>query len=194
MRWIDNHSLLFIEIIMEKRERRAGVLQRTLAVFDWTINLLAFLAGLFLALLMLIICYEVVMRYIFHAPPGWVVEVCEYMLLYITFLGTAWLLKKDGHVRVDIVLALLNPGIRRLLNILTSLIGAVGCLFLFVYSLLSTWHHLEKATLVIQTMNTPKWILTAIIPIGSFLLVIQFLRNFFVLLAAPKGTDEIETN
>ena len=171
-----------------------SVLRKTLALFDRTINFMAFLAGLFLALLMLIICYEVVMRYLFHAPPGWVVEICEYMLLYITFLGTAWLLKEDGHIRVDIVYVLLNPAIRRVLNILTSLTGAVACSFLFLYGVFSTWQHLQKATLVIQTMNTPKWILTAIIPIGSFLLVIQFLRKFFVLLAPPKVTNEIEPN
>jgi C4-dicarboxylate transporter DctQ subunit len=163
-----------------------NLLRKALGAFDRTINFMAFLAGLLLGLLMLIVCYEVVMRYVFRAPSGWVVEICEYMLLYTTFLGTAWLLKVDGHIRVDIVFAGLTPVIQRVFSMATSLMGAVSCSFLFLYGLSNTLHHLHEGTLVIQTLNTPKWMLMAIIPIGSVLLVIQFLRNFFGLLYSPE--------
>ena len=169
-----------------------NLLQKTMATFDRTINFLAFLAGSLLVLLMVIICYEVVMRYLFRVPSGWVVEVCEYMLLYITFFGTAWLLKQDRHVRVDVVLALINPRFQKALGLVTSIMGAVSCSFLVIYGAINTWNHLQKGTLVIQTLNTPKWILVAVIPLGSFLLIIQFLRHFYGLLDRPKESNGIE--
>lgn len=151
-------------------------------IFGHVIDFLGFLSGLLLLFLMLITCYEVVMRYLFRSPSGWVVEVCEYMLLYITFFGTTWLLKHDRHVRVDILVALFKPKLRRILGLVTCLMGATSCSFLVVYGTLNTFEHFQNGTLVIQTLNTPKWTLVAVIPLGSFLLVIQFLRQFVALL------------
>jgi TRAP-type C4-dicarboxylate transport system permease small subunit len=149
------------------------------SIIDRVISFMAYLAGLLLFFLMLIICYEVVMRYLFRSPTGWVIEVCEFSLLYITFLGAAWLLKQDGHIRVDILFTFLNRKVSRILNTATSLLGAISCGFLFVYGLMSTWHHFRESTLVIQTLNTPKWVLLIVIPIGSFFLVLQFLFNVY---------------
>ena len=163
-----------------------SLLRKGVVVFDSLVDFLGFLSGLLLVLLMSITCYAVVMRYIFHSPSGWVIEVCEYMLLYITFLGTTWLLKRDGHVKVDIVLVSLNPKVANVLRLVTSIMGAVSCAFLVVYGTLNTVKYYQGGTLVIQTLNTPKWILTAVIPFGSFLLVVQFLRQFIVLLHNSK--------
>jgi TRAP-type C4-dicarboxylate transport system permease small subunit len=119
------------------------------------------------------------MRYLFRSPTGWVIEVCEFALLYITFLGAPWLLKQDGHIRVDILFTFLNRKVSRILNTTTSLVGAIACGFLFVYGVLSTWHHFQENTLIIQTLNMPKWELLIVIPIGSFFLVLQFLCIFY---------------
>ena len=156
-----------------------GWLGGVVSILDRVISFMAYLAALLLFLLMLIICYEVVMRYLFRSPTGWVIEACEYALLYITFLGAPWLLKQDGHIRVDILFAFLNRKVSRILNTATSLVGAIACGFLFVYGILSTWHHFQESTLVIQTLNTPKWALLIIIPTGSFFLVLQFLCIFY---------------
>lgn len=165
---------------MTDRENEfTGWLGGVVSVHDRVISIMAYLAALLLFLLMLIICYEVVMRYLFRSPTGWVIEACEYALLYITFLGAAWLLRQDGHIRVDILFAFLNRKVSRVLNMTTSLVGAIACGFLLVYGVLSTWHHFQESTLVIQTLNTPKWVLLIIIPIGSFFLVLQFLCIFY---------------
>jgi C4-dicarboxylate transporter, DctQ subunit len=171
-------------------------LEKGWEIFDHVINFLAFLAGILVILLMLITCFQVVMRYIFHAPFGWVVEICEYMLLYITFLGTAWLLRENGHVGVDIVLNFLHPQLRKILILVTSGICALACPFLVLYGMMITWDYFERGTLVMQTINTPKWILMAVIPMGGFMLTIQFLRQFLNLLC-PKnarngGTSELD--
>jgi TRAP-type C4-dicarboxylate transport system permease small subunit len=41
-------------------------------------------------------CYEVVMRYFFMIPSLWVVQTCEYALLWIVFLGATRLLSEQG--------------------------------------------------------------------------------------------------
>ena len=147
--------------------------------FDALIDGCAVIAGLLLVAMMLLVCCSVVMRYMMHLPVGWVVEVCEFGLLFITFLGTTWLLKKDGHIKVDIVIGSLQPAVRKVIFRITSLVGAASCGFLLWYGTYETWDHFQRSTLVIQTLETPKWMLLIVIPFGSLLMIIQFMRLFF---------------
>ena len=47
-------------------------------------------------------------------------EIWEYSLLYITLLGAAWLLRKEGHVNMDIFYNRLSPRKRAILDVLTA--------------------------------------------------------------------------
>jgi len=147
--------------------------------FDALIDGFAFIAGLLLVGMMLLVCCSVVMRYILKLPVGWVVEVCEFGLLFITFFGTTWLLKKDGHIKVDLLISVLPPAARKVLFRVTCLMGAAACGFLLWFGAYETWDHFQRSTLVIQTLETPKWMLLIVIPFGALLLIIQFVRMFF---------------
>ena len=63
-------------------------------VIDRISTYLAYIASFILFCLMLLTLYAIAMRFLFRDPPGWDIEISEYMLIYIAFLGTAWLLKK----------------------------------------------------------------------------------------------------
>ena len=97
---------------------------------DGIIDGMAAIAGLLLVFMMFSICYEVVLRYFLFSPLTWVTEISEYILLYATFLGAPWALKKEAHVKVDIVLARLGFKTQRIVNMATSLIGIGVCLVL----------------------------------------------------------------
>ena len=103
---------------------------------DGIIDGMAAVAGLLLVFMMFSICYEVVLRYFLFSPLTWVTEISEYILLYATFLGAPWVLKKDAHVKVDIVLARLGIKTQRIVNMVTSLIGIGVCLVLVWLSLI----------------------------------------------------------
>jgi len=149
------------------------------AIFDRVIDFLGFLAGVVLVVLMLVMCYEVVMRYFFARPPAWAVEVAEYMLFFIAFLGAAWLLKMHGHVRVDIVAGRLNPKARAMLNIITSILGVIICLLLTWYGGETAWSHFQRGVLVAKVLELPKGPFLILISLGCFLLSIEFLRQAY---------------
>ncbi len=107
----------------------------------------------------------------------WVLEGTEYALLYITFLVAAWLLKKEGHVKVDIVLNQLGPRARAILNFATSIILAVLCLLLVWYGAQSTLENFQKGLLSVRYYELPKFVFLIIIPVGSFFLLIQSLKR-----------------
>ena len=168
-----------------------GLLSRTLKWVDRAIDAMAVLAGLLLCFMMCSICYEVVVRAVGLRPPVWVTEITEYILLYVTFLGAAWVLKAEGHVRVDVAVNRFNTRNRVRINTGTSLLGAVVCLVLIWYGTETTWDFFTRGIPVIKSLSVPKFLFLGIIPVGSFFLCIQFLRKthaFWV--DCAKGVSE----
>lgn len=156
------------------------------AIFGRITDIGAFLSCMLVAFMMLVISGEVVLRRILGRPLSWMTDVTEYSLLYIAFLGAAWLLREDGHVRIDLVLNYLKPRARAILNAATSGVGAIICLVITWESSRLTWWAMQTGLHVLKAIEIPKWIPLAIIPVGSFLLSIQFLIN-----ALTGSQDEV---
>ena len=134
----------------------------------------AIFAAALLAFIMLSVCGNVVMRYFFDQPMHWILEVTEYCLLWITFLGTTWVLKREGHVVMDLAIGQLNPGARDMVSIFTSIAGTVVSLFLTWYGVKVTLDVFQRDLLLSTILTPPAYILFIIIPVGSLLLSIQF--------------------
>lgn len=148
-----------------------------ITVFDHIINLLAYLAGVFVVFIMLNIAADVACRKLVGTSLVWALEFSEYSLLFITFLGAAWLLRREGHPSLDIVVNRLNPGARALVNITMSVLGALLCLVVAGFGTATTWDLFQRGVNMATMLEPPKAPLVAIIPIGSLLLFIQFLRR-----------------
>ncbi len=155
------------------------LLRKASALFDSTLGVFAFFAAILLAFIMLSVSAEVVARYFLGHPLIWVIEVTEFALVWITFLGAAWVLKREAHVVMDIVLTRLEPGTQALVNIITSVIGVAICLVLTGYGAFVTWDLYQREQFIPTILRPPSHILFAIIPIGSFMLFIQFLRRTY---------------
>lgn len=147
------------------------------AIFDSIIAFLARWASTLFIATMLIVCIEVFMRYFLNRPQTWVVETTEFGLLFIAFLGAAYLLKQEWHVKIDMVLARLSRRGQALLNTITSILGVAICLTFVVYGTQATMMCFEIGRRTRGAMLTLQWPLIMIMPIGFFLLSIQFLRR-----------------
>ena len=156
-----------------------GVISKLGRVFDSAIGIMARLSDVILVFLMLSVCADVILRYFFNRPQAWIVEISEYLLLYITFLGAAWVLRKEGHVIVDILIDRLTPRTRATLGIISSVIGTFVCLVVFWFGALETLDIFRRGVRNPSVLEFPKGPLVAIIPFGSFFFMIQFIRRTF---------------
>lgn len=155
-----------------------GLHMKGKGTFDRIIDFMAFVAGILLVAGVLIVCFEVIMRYFAHRPQIWTVEVCEYILFGIAFLGAPWLLKQGGHVSVDLVVEHLgskNQGRLRLFSAVTGvIISAIICWF----SLATAWDCYKSGVLVTKTLTVPKHYFLILIFLGYLLLLVEFTRQF----------------
>lgn len=152
-------------------------MRRCLVIFDHAMNGMIFLAGMILIFIMLSVCLEVILRYFLDRPQVWVTEITECLLLYITFLGSAWLLREEGHVKVDILLDSLKPKTTAALGIASSIIGVFVSLTLTIYGSSVTWDYYQRGIYTPTAMEIPVPLIILIIPIGSLMLLLQFLRR-----------------
>ena len=87
--------------------------------------------GAFILLLCLVtpfitfaITYDVIVRYVFNDTLLWLNDVTGYLLAALTFLGGAYVMSRDGHTRVDI---LVTHGPAQGWGDRTPVAGRAGC-------------------------------------------------------------------
>ncbi len=144
--------------------------------YDRLIDAMAVVAGAGMALMALWITYEVITRYFFNNPTVWATDLSEYMLLYGTFLAGPWLVREDGHITIDLLLTRLTPRQRHVLGAVSALIGAAVMAVLCWQGLEATLDAFTRGQMIAKTWRVPRAAVWAVIPFGSFFLVVEFIR------------------
>lgn len=122
-----------------------------------------------------IILWEVLSRAIFGQSRLWVIEVSEYSLLFITFLGAPYLLEKNMHVVLDIVYDNLGPGWRRVATVTNATLGLAICATLTVVGIMVVIDQYQVGVRQSTVMTPYSFWITAALPLGMFLMSFQFL-------------------
>ena len=172
------------------------LIRKVASIFDRIEVFLAIVAGALIVVVLLFILYEVFIRYFLGWATIWTFEISRWALLYITFLGAAWVLKKEGHVKIDLLVNHLNPRIQALLGIASSIMGLFICWVLVWYGVQVTHGQFQRGIYEATALGTPTGVIILAIPIGGFLLFIQFLRRGYGYLRrwkqlgiGPKGVE-----
>jgi C4-dicarboxylate transporter DctQ subunit len=145
--------------------------------FDFILDFFAATAGVLLVVMMLATVLKVVMRALFNHGILGIDQISGTMMVYITFLGAAWVLRRDGHVSVDIVTGALGPNAQRLVMFVSSLIGAAVCFALAWFATKAVMLSLQRGILVAAEIEVPRAVNLWVIPLGCLLLGIEFLRR-----------------
>jgi TRAP-type C4-dicarboxylate transport system permease small subunit len=155
-------------------------------LFGKFLRLLAILGGWVVVALMAYTVLDVVMRYCFNNPFSSSLEVTEFAMSAIVFLGIAWCGWIGGHVAVDILeRPLENPRLRFVPVILTFVSG-----LLFVAS---AWLTVDEALATMgrasNMMRWPHYPFQFIVALGSAMYaVVLFIQAFRMLRKSePSG-------
>jgi len=139
------------------------------------------IASLFFITIMLITVYEAIVRYVFNAPTIWTLEISQYLMLIATFLAAAYTLEVGGHIKVDFLVGRLSPGKRRIVNIISSLLGIIFFAALVWKSTELAWFNFKFGVRSMTLLAVPLFPIYVIMPIGSFLLLLQGTVQFFLI-------------
>ena len=157
------------------------------AVFDRIVNASAWIAGALLIFQVVSVSVDVGSRYFFGESVRWVIALNEWSLLFIAFLGAAWLQQRGGHVRLDILVSRFGPRMRLAADLFGLLLGICVCLVLVWYGSKVTWEKiLTNEYDYFKVQEIPIYIVFVVIPLGSALLLIQLIRDVWRLIRSPS--------
>jgi C4-dicarboxylate transporter DctQ subunit len=143
---------------------------------------LLFIASLMMAGLMIIVCIDLTLRYFFNSPLLWGTEVTEILLLYITFLGMAWVFREDGHVVIDIFTSKATGRKKKILNGISYFVVGIVSAVLVYYGFYTTYDHYSRGVFNPTVIETPIALIIIVIPIGSIPLFLEVLIKGWKLL------------
>lgn len=136
-------------------------------------------SGLIIAVLAILIVYNVISRNLGYGSLNWIMEGSEYALGAATFLGAPWVLYENAHVRIDILLNNLPSQASRRLEKLINLFGATISIVFLYFMMAAGIEYYERGTMLFKAFVFPEW-WTFVIPAFSFvLMVVEFLRRLW---------------
>jgi C4-dicarboxylate transporter DctQ subunit len=104
-------------------------------------------------------------------------EVIVYLIIWAIMIVSSQLVRRDGHVRPDLILRLLPPRYLRLVEIFNCLVAIVFCSALVWYG----WEIVDTSLLINETSSTdlqfPMWIYYLALPVGGALMLVRYLMR-----------------
>ena len=143
-----------------------------LRTWDRLIEAIMILAGILLWGQMVIVNIEILSRYL-GRPTTWVAEISSILILWIPFMIGGWVLRREAHVKMDLLIDHLSPRAQALVNFITSMIGAIVMLIVTVAGFITTLYWIGNKTPTMLML--PRSPIIGIIFVGSLLFTVQFL-------------------
>lgn len=161
-------------VILESINEKAGIL------FSWST-----------LLMVILICLEVILRYVFNRSLIWMVELEIYLFAFSFLLSAGYAFKHDKHVRVDLFYSNFSQKKKAYVNLLGAvlflipwcIISIIGCL---KYANIS-WRIGEVSQ---QAGGLPMvYLLKYSIALGFILLLIQAVASILRSILAIQGKE-----
>ncbi len=91
-------------------------------IIDYSVEILGKTAAWLAFMLVLLVCYNVLMRYAFNSSEVYLTELEWHVFSALFLLGAAYAFQKDRHVRVDVFYTRFSPKTKAVVNSLGTLI------------------------------------------------------------------------
>jgi len=135
--------------------------------------------------LCIVIFAQVVTRYFLNFSLPWSEEVGRFLFLALSYLGVSEGLKRQGHLRMDIVVMYMPGPVRKALEFLSQII-TIGFFLFIVYIGINMTMKVHRIDQMAISIPLPIWIVWACIPFTAFLSALQGLRGVIELCTGKK--------
>jgi C4-dicarboxylate transporter DctQ subunit len=133
-------------------------------------------AGSLLSTGVLLIFYNVIMRYLFNAPKAWVEEVANYLIVWGALIGISIALRNNHHISIEMLYEKMSPLWKRGVDIFANSMGILFCLLYTYYGFELVIKRFGSG-MVSMDVGIPMWIVYLILPISGLLFLLRFIER-----------------
>jgi TRAP-type C4-dicarboxylate transport system permease small subunit len=152
-------------------------MQKAENIFDKIIDFMLTIAAVIVVLDALAVSMDVILRKVIGFTWAPLYEIITYSLLWMTFLGTTAIMRKNGHVKMDSITGSLSAKNEALLNVISHSVCILVAGIMLYYTIKLTTADYQGNFILASILNPPKWPIEIIIPIGFFMMFLQLTRN-----------------
>jgi len=109
------------------------VLLKIEKAMDKVIDIVGYMTGVLLVLMILNVAFDVMMRYVFHNSSIGMQEVEWHLFAVIILYGTGYALRHNAHVRVDFLYDRFGYKTKAMINIMGTLLFLIPLALLIIY-------------------------------------------------------------
>jgi len=147
-----------------------------MTAYDWLTSVLAVVAGLIMVSIFFGVILDVTIRDFGYQSPRAIQPLAEFGLLYITMLGSPWLLRRKGMIIVESLRMALPSKARRVCEIAVYVACTTVCAILTwyaMYQLIESW---QTSAADQRAITVPLVYAYAPMALGFFLMGVEFLH------------------
>jgi C4-dicarboxylate transporter DctQ subunit len=125
------------------------------------------------AIMTIIIIFQVFMRYLFLYSLSWSEEVARYLMIWVAFLGASLALKYGFHIGVEFIITRIPEKARAWINLVAKLSILLFLIFFTIGGFLISW--------AVRDQDSPALLFSMAYaylsaPVGGLFMVIQLLN------------------
>lgn len=128
------------------------------------------------------VIYEVIARSILNKPTIWSLEIVTYMISCVAFFGSAYVLRINKHLEINLFTKILPIKVRLIFNLIANIIAFIFCLIAFYYGCKLINLSYILGVVSVSELRVPLWIPQMTVPIGFFALSLEFLMRILRLI------------
>ena len=147
-----------------------------------------------MAVVVPVMLYEVVSRYLFNAPTVWGMELAVLIFGPYFLLGGPYLLHLKGHVTLDLARQRMSTRWQRRMDLLNYPVIVVFCGILLYFSVPSAWSSWRYGETSFSAWNPPIWPVKVAVPLALALMLLQALAEYMRIVFRETGTPEADAD
>lgn len=148
------------------------------------------LLTIFTAIMVAVIFVQVVMRQLDNSL-SWSEELARYCFIWLVYIGISYGVKKQRHIKVDVLLVILTQKWKVILNILSTVLFIVFAIFVVYYGY-------DIATKLLAfgqkspALHIPMGLVYMATPVGMGLTIIRLIQNLITYFKVLLGKEVLE--
>lgn len=156
---------------------------------DATNRVLGFLVMYMVLVMMGVLLFGSISRYVFNASFLWVIEMSQFLMAAYYLLGGGYSMQLDAHVRMDVAYERWTPKTRAFVDSITAFCLVFYLIYLVLGGISSAEYALQYGQKNYSAWGPPMAPIKIIMTVGIALMLLQAIAIFFRDLAKVTGRE-----
>ncbi|MDR1649552.1 MAG: TRAP transporter small permease [Synergistaceae bacterium] len=166
-------------------------LRRVVDVNAWYNRIEEYISIFFLLIMLFLMTYQVVARFVFSTGNTWSEELSRYTYIWFTLITVSLALLHNAHIKIEVAMAVFPKKWRPKLMGLGMLILIFYCVLIVVFGVTMVKRNIRMGNVSLG-LQLPMYIVYSIVPFSHVLIIIRCVQRMIALFYLGDDIEEVD--